>query len=107
MSSEYDDRDDEMAIYVKEHQRGDSTSSGYRQHLQPVPRPETKVFYSSAVKIGRLIENLSHDMEAGSFNFRANTQPLYSSTSSMSVSDTDGTWTVEERLDHMLGKMGA
>ncbi len=43
MSSEYEDRDDEMALYVKEHQRGDSTSSSYRQHSQPVPRPETKV----------------------------------------------------------------
>jgi len=62
------------------------------------------VFYSSSAQIGRLIENLSQGMESGSFNFLPNHRPGHSTSSSLTESDMH--WTVEERLEHMLGSMG-
>ncbi|KAK0199214.1 hypothetical protein DFS33DRAFT_1376541 [Desarmillaria ectypa] len=72
LASEYDVHDEDMQVYVREHPRKRKSS-----------RPETKVFYSSSAQIGRLIENISQGMEAGSFNFRA----------------------ANPRLDHMIGSM--
>ena len=71
-----------------------------------------QVFFSSSAQIGRLIENLSRGMDAGSFNItpgRGAPAPArhgHSVTSSLG-SETDMRWTMEERLEHMLGSMGA
>ncbi len=65
-----------------------------------------KVFYSSSAQISRLIESLSHGADAGSFNFIPNVPnrtPGHSAASSVSTNDIN--WTVEERLDRMLGAM--
>jgi hypothetical protein len=63
-----------------------------------------QVYMTPSAQIGRLIEDLSQGLDAGSFNFSL-AQPadtlVHSTTSSMSD------WTVEERLEHMLGAMRA
>ncbi|KAF8557337.1 hypothetical protein OG21DRAFT_1457871 [Imleria badia] len=109
MGSEHSTREngDGVQLLVKEHARstskGSSSSMNTRKRSsQSKFRPETKVFYSSSAQIGRLIENLSQGMDAGSFNFILN-QPPDHSTASPFHSDTDSQWTVEERLEHMLG----
>ncbi|KAJ6496532.1 hypothetical protein C8R47DRAFT_1114440 [Mycena vitilis] len=103
-ASEYSIREggDGVQVFFKEHGRKGSGSSFLpRKKAAPSKsRPETKVFYSSSAQIGRLIENMSQGMEAGSFNILP-TRPLGHSTSS-SLSETDMNWTVEERLEHML-----
>jgi hypothetical protein len=58
---------------------------------------------SSSAHIGRLIESLSQGMDAGSFNF-GNLPPDRSTPSSFH-SDTDTQWTIEEKLEHMLGSI--
>jgi serine/arginine repetitive matrix protein 2 len=63
-----------------------------------------QVFYSSSNQIGRLIENLSEGHEAGTFNFLPTKDPGHAHSSSIN-SETDMHWTVEERLDRMLGSM--
>ena len=62
-----------------------------------------KVFHSSSAQIGRLIESLSQGVDSGSFNIMPNTSrgPGHSASSSLSTNDIN--WTVEERLDRMLG----
>ena len=61
-----------------------------------------KVFHSSSAQIGRLIESLSQGVDSGSFNILPNTnRPGHSASSSLSTNDIN--WTVEERLDRMLG----
>ncbi|KAJ7172629.1 hypothetical protein C8R46DRAFT_1086659 [Mycena filopes] len=93
---------DGVQVFFKEHGRKGSGSSFLprKKTITTKSRPETKVFYSSSAQIGRLIENMSQGMEAGSFNILP-THPLGHSASS-SFSDTEMNWTVEERLDHML-----
>ena len=61
--------------------------------------PLHQVFFSSAAQIGRLIDNLSHGAEAGSFNIMptANGTPSHPDPAH---------WTVEERLEHMLTSLG-
>jgi hypothetical protein len=68
-----------------------------------------QVFYSSSAQIGKLIENLSQGMESGSFNFQLPNSypPGRSNPSSFHSEATDAHWTVEERLEHMLGSIGA
>lgn len=110
-TSEYSTRESEggLQVFVKEHGRSGSKSSNssFLARKKPLPgqqRPETKVFYSSSEQIGRLIENLSQGMDAGSFNFLPSpTRPAHSASSSLSTNDIH--WTVEERLEHMLGSM--
>ncbi|KAH7889253.1 hypothetical protein F5I97DRAFT_1842877 [Phlebopus sp. FC_14] len=109
LGSEYSTREngDGLQIFVKEHARSTSKGStssflSRKKSSQGKNRPETKVFYSSSAHIGRLIENLSQGMDAGSFNFIPN-QPPDRSTPSSFHSDGDTHWTVEERLEHMLG----
>jgi len=100
---------------VKGHSRGDSRGSissfVSRKKSQPSSkqRPETKVFYSSSAQIGRLIENLSQGVDAGSFNFLPNRGPAAggSHSHSSSLHSEDIHWTVEERLEHMLGSMNS
>jgi hypothetical protein len=101
---------DGVQVFFKEHGRAGSKGSNSsflsRKKLPPGhTRPETKVFYSSSNQIGRLIENLSEGREAGSFNFMPTKAHGHSHSSSFN-SEADMHWTVEERLEHMLGSMG-
>ncbi|KAI0373308.1 hypothetical protein BV20DRAFT_804940 [Pilatotrama ljubarskyi] len=119
--SEYSvkDTNENVKLFFKEHERKSSkgsTSSFLSRKKPPQPkgtaRPETKVFFSSSAQIGRLIENLSRGMDAGSFNIMPgqggrSQGPVGHSTSSSLGSEADMRWTVEERLEHMLGSMGA
>ena len=79
----------------------------YHQTLLPILiDTRYKVFHSSSAQIGRLIESLSQGVDAGSFNFlptMPNRGPGHSASSSLSTNDIN--WTVEERLDRMLGAM--
>ncbi|THH32978.1 hypothetical protein EUX98_g1207 [Antrodiella citrinella] len=115
-ASEYSARDEGVKISFKEHGRKSSKSSNNsllgRKKPQGVNRPETKVFYSSSAQIGRLIENISRGADSGSFNIAPEQQvagyaPVGHSASSSVGSDADMRWTVEERLEHMLGKIAA
>ncbi|KAJ6546531.1 hypothetical protein DFH09DRAFT_1171276 [Mycena vulgaris] len=104
-ASEYSIREgtgDGVQVFFKDHGRKGSSSSFLprKKTVTGKSRPETKVFYSSSAQIGRLIENMSQGMEAGSFNILPN-HPLGHSTSS-SLSEAEMNWTVEERLEHML-----
>ncbi|KAI0695429.1 hypothetical protein C8T65DRAFT_46204 [Cerioporus squamosus] len=124
--SEYSVKDESnVKLFFKEHERKSSKGSvnsflSRKKSLQQPKgsaRPETKVFFSSSQQIGRLIENLSRGMDAGSFNImpgaasaatstRAPGHPGHSVSSSLG-SQADVSWTVEERLEQMLGSMGA
>jgi len=115
-ASEYSTREEGVKISFKEHGRKSSKSSNNsllgRKKSQGVNRPETKVFYSSSAQIGRLIENISRGMDSGSFNIAPEQMPegraaVGHSASSSVGSDADMRWTVEERLEHMLGKIAA
>ncbi|GLB35396.1 hypothetical protein LshimejAT787_0209610 [Lyophyllum shimeji] len=94
-----------IQIFVKEHERSGSagSASSMFKRGQGKPRPETKVYHSPAGDIGRLIQDLSRNMEAGSFNFAA--RPGHSASSSLSTNDM--TWTLEERLDEMIDTVRA
>ncbi|EMD34457.1 hypothetical protein CERSUDRAFT_117312 [Gelatoporia subvermispora B] len=118
--SEYSlkDNNEGVKVFFKGHERKSSrgsTSSFLSRKKQPakVNRPETKVFFSSSAQIGRLIENLSRGVDAGSFNItpelpqsRPHHQVQHSTSSSIG-SSAQMSWTVEERLEHMLGSMGS
>ncbi|OAX39192.1 hypothetical protein K503DRAFT_856203 [Rhizopogon vinicolor AM-OR11-026] len=110
LTSEYSLRENPegLQVFVKEHGRSASKSSNSsflsrKKPSQNRTRPDTKVFYSSSAHIGRLIESLSQGMDAGSFNF-GNLPPDRSTPSSFH-SDADVQWTIEEKLEHMLGSM--
>jgi serine/arginine repetitive matrix protein 2 len=65
---------------------------------------------SPSAQIGRLIENLSQGLDAGTFNFSmvqsGPSGPLYGMNQGHSASSSmSENWTVEQRLDHMLGSM--
>ncbi|OCH90289.1 hypothetical protein OBBRIDRAFT_607128 [Obba rivulosa] len=119
--SEYSlkDNNEGLKVFFKGHERKSSrgsTSSFLSRKKHPAKaasRPETKVFFSSSAQIGRLIENLSSGVDAGSFNItpelpqtRAQHQ-LHHSASSSVGSSAQMSWTVEERLEHMLGTIGS
>lgn len=123
-ASEYSVGGDSMQVTFKERGQGskrqsirNSSMSAFGSSLKPpaaagANRPETKVFYSSTAQIGRLIEQLANSgSDAGAFNFAQNThgqmqlQSQPQSHSSSFMSSTDSNWTVEERLEHMLGSM--
>jgi len=105
--SEYSLRDnDGVQVFFKEHGRTGSKDSqaSFLSRKKTTPqgpkRPETKVFFSSATQIGRLIDNLSQGAEAGSFN-------ILPTARNGASSQSDSThWTVEERLEHMLNPHG-
>ncbi|KAJ7470608.1 hypothetical protein FB451DRAFT_1254284 [Mycena latifolia] len=104
-ASEYSIREgagEGVQVFFKEHGRKGSSSSFLprKKTVTGKSRPETKVFYSSSAQIGRLIENISQGMEAGSFNILPNHQLGHSASSSLSEAEMN--WTVEERLEHML-----
>lgn len=123
-ASEYSNGDG-MQVAFKEHARSGSkgsVSSAVSRKAQGKNRPETKVnlpmidtfnhlsdcdiiiqvYFSSSAHIGRLIEGLSQGKEAASFNFIPSHRGVGHSASS-SLSTTD--WTVEERLEQMLGSI--
>ncbi|PPQ81221.1 hypothetical protein CVT25_015744 [Psilocybe cyanescens] len=109
-ASEYSSREpgnDGLQAFMKEHARsgskGSVSSFVSKKKPQGKNRPETNVFYSSSAHIGRLIESLSQGADAGSFNIIPNRGPGHSTSSSLSTNDIN--WTVEERLEHMLGSM--
>jgi len=68
--------DDPVQLHFKEHKRNPSkeSNSSYASRRRVLPpsgmdaRPETKVFFSSAAEIEKLIESISRGAEAGSFN---------------------------------------
>lgn len=108
-ASEYSTRDNAegVQVFVKGHSKsaskGSNSSFLSRKRLsQGKDRPDTKVYFSSSAQIGRLIENLSQGMDAGSFNFVPNL-PADRATPSSLHSDPEMQWTVEEKLEHMLG----
>ncbi|KAF9533438.1 hypothetical protein CPB83DRAFT_474243 [Crepidotus variabilis] len=116
-TSDFSNREDVSPGQAKGHNRSESkgsvassfiSSSKKKGGQQGKLRPETKVFYSTSEQIGRLIESLSQGAEAGSFNFLPSppsNRPGHSASSSLSTNDIN--WTVEERLERMLGAMGA
>ncbi|KAF5391275.1 hypothetical protein D9757_001961 [Collybiopsis confluens] len=102
-----------VQVFVKDHTRSGSKGSNAsilsrKKLTQPKNRPETKVFYTSSAQIGRLIETLSNSMDAGAFKF-AQGQSDYTMSSSSSMTGQTGSdyFTMEERLEHMLGAMNA
>lgn len=105
-ASEYEP-DEGVKVYFREHTRntskGSASSIVSRKRHPMSNRPETQVYMTPSAQIGRLIEDLSQGMEAGSFNF-SGTQGLGHSTTS-SMSENDMNWSVEERLEQMLGAM--
>ncbi|TFY79300.1 hypothetical protein EWM64_g4710 [Hericium alpestre] len=111
--SEYSFRDnDGVQVFFKDHGRKTSKDSNASYlsrrktyQSQAPKRPETKVFFSSSQQIGRLIDNLSQGMEAGSFNIIPSRPGASSAAGSSFHSESDTHWTVEERLEHMLGSM--
>lgn len=65
----------------------------------------SQVFFSSSGQIARLIESMSRDVDAGSFNItpeRIHGHAGHSASSSVG-SAADMRWTLEERLEQMLG----
>lgn len=60
-----------------------------------------QVFFSSSAQIGRLIDNLSHGADSGSFNI------LPSANDATSFQPDPPHWTVEERLEHMLNSLAS
>ncbi|KAI0318345.1 hypothetical protein OF83DRAFT_34164 [Amylostereum chailletii] len=110
--SEYSLRDssDGVQLFFKEHGRKSSKDSAssflsrrktHQGGQGGSKRPETKVFFSSSAQIGRLIDNLSQGTDSGSFNV----VPTSSHTATSYHSESSAHWTVEERLEHMLGSM--
>ncbi|KAJ3554462.1 hypothetical protein NM688_g3099 [Phlebia brevispora] len=108
-----------VKVLFKEHGRKGSKGSttsflSRKKQLQPsssANRPETKVFFSTSAQIGRLIESLSRDLDAGSFNITPDHahglgHAGHSASSSVG-SASDMRWTLEEKLEHMLGSMSA
>lgn len=69
-----------------------------------------QVFFSSAAHIGRLIETMSRGADAGSFNIVPATPnsanslfpSQFTGKHSPALSMTDNTYSVEDRLDHLL-----
>lgn len=125
--SEYSLRDEGVQVFFKEHGRTgskDSQSSSFLSRKKATQasskRPETKVikwirvplllsyaticqvFFSSSAQIGRLIDNLSHGADSGSFNILPSPNDATSS-----LHHDSPHWTVEERLEHMLNALAS
>lgn len=82
-------------------------SSADHDRLGSYDYDSLQVFFSSSAQIGRLIENLSRDKEAGSFNIAPDRHYGHTvhSTASSIGSASDVRWTLEERLEQMLGSV--
>lgn len=105
--SEYSLRDEGVQVFFKEHGRTGSkdSQSSFLSRKKATQasskRPDTKVFFSSSAQIGRLIDNLSHGADSGSFNI------LPSANDATSFQHDSPHWTVEERLEHMLNSLAS
>jgi len=103
-------RDTDVQVLLREHRRlgskGSATSSVLnRRPTNGQSRPETKVFYSDPQHVGRLIESITHGMQAGSISF---VPPSPAAPSFYSEQQSDGNWTsMEEHLEHMLGSLAS
>jgi serine/arginine repetitive matrix protein 2 len=65
-----------------------------------------KVYVTPSAQIGRLIENLSQGMDAGSFKFAVNDHQRHEQTAhSHSSSYTGSEWTVERNINEMMRDM--
>ncbi|EIN07813.1 hypothetical protein PUNSTDRAFT_45295 [Punctularia strigosozonata HHB-11173 SS5] len=113
-ASEYSlhDSSEGVQLFFKEHARTGSKDSNAsylsrKSKKGPANRPETKVFYSSPTQIARLIEKMSQGVDSGSFNIMPTSARGQSVASSSLHSDSSQHWTVEERLDRMLGSLDA
>lgn len=81
-------RDETVQLFVRGHQRNQSSKGSVasipaRKRLAPllgIPRPETKVYFSSTAQISSLIDNISRGLESGSFNIVPSdpTSPFFS-----------------------------
>ncbi|KIP07966.1 hypothetical protein PHLGIDRAFT_35191 [Phlebiopsis gigantea 11061_1 CR5-6] len=104
-----------VKVSFKEHGRKSSKSSNasflsrkkVQQPISASQRPETKVFFSSSTQIARLIENMSRDVDAGSFNITPDRAHSHAGHSVSSSVGSAAEWTLEERLEHMLGAVSA
>ncbi|KAG6885134.1 hypothetical protein C0993_005600 [Termitomyces sp. T159_Od127] len=96
---------DGLQVFVKEHgrsgSRGSTSSFLSRKRSQGKARPETKVFYTPAEGIGRLIQDLSQNMEAGSFNFAVR-QGVSGHSPTSSLSTNEMPMSLEEQLEKMI-----
>ncbi|PCH38460.1 hypothetical protein WOLCODRAFT_115527 [Wolfiporia cocos MD-104 SS10] len=117
--SDYSRRDsanEGLKLFFKGHEKksskGSNASFSLRKRPQPqsaAMRPETKVYFSTSAHIGRLIDNLSRGVDAGSFNIapeRAPPLPGHSASSVGSEADTHSL-TVEEKLEQMIGSISS
>ncbi|KZV85123.1 hypothetical protein EXIGLDRAFT_623418 [Exidia glandulosa HHB12029] len=86
----------DLQLQVREHKRipskGSVASSAYNRK-SAYARPETKVFYSDADHIGRLIDSMTRGMNSGSFNVVPN---MPTPTGSSFADAQAGKWTMEE-----------
>ncbi|GJE98131.1 hypothetical protein PsYK624_143530 [Phanerochaete sordida] len=103
-----------VKVSFKEHGRksskGSSRSFLPRRKQPSVPasqRPETKVFFSSSGQIARLIESMSRDVDAGSFNITPELTHGHGGAGHSASSSLDMRWTPEERLEHMLASVSS
>ena len=95
-------------LWFKEHARASSKGSAHSLLFRKPIRPETKVYHSSPNQIARLIEQLSRGADAGSFNIQPSPSAHHSHSSSLQSMDSSSIpWSVEERLDQMLGYMNS
>ncbi|KAI0691190.1 hypothetical protein BC835DRAFT_1417305 [Cytidiella melzeri] len=97
-----------VRVFFKEHGRKTSKSSNTsllsrkKQQGSASQRPETKVFFSSSAQIDRLIDTLTRDKEAGSFNISPERQ-----YSHLGHSASSSTGSATDMLERMLGSMSA
>jgi serine/arginine repetitive matrix protein 2 len=101
-----------VQLFFKEHGRsGSKASAASRAPKKPRPapggiRPETKVFYSAPDQIARIIEELSRGADSGAFNIMPSPRkPTHARGPSAASSEGSHNWTVEDRLERMLGQM--
>jgi len=95
--------DEGMKVSFRQHGRHYShgSASSFVSRKAQEEDDSVKYMVTSSAQIGRIIEDLSRGIDAGSFNFSGAHKLGHSTTSSMSENDLN--WSVEERLDHMLG----
>jgi serine/arginine repetitive matrix protein 2 len=120
---------DGVQLFFKEHGRTASKGSQASLARAAAPkkpraapggvRPETKVFYSNPEQIARIIEELSRGADSGAFNImpsprkaghapaphRGHASTPSAASSAYTGSDGGHGWSVEERLDRMIGQM--
>ncbi|KAH7107437.1 hypothetical protein BKA62DRAFT_133591 [Auriculariales sp. MPI-PUGE-AT-0066] len=113
-SSDYSMQErEDVTLHMREHRRGaskGSLTSVNAQRKATYNRPQTKVFYSDAEHIGRLIESMTHGIDSGSFTVQHNgthndTRPGRAERGSFDHGNQGG-WSMEEHLEHVLQHVG-